>query len=149
MHQRMYMRESKTREKGKRGRPRKTALKPEEFYRVGVASCAYDECRAHDEKHSTAVMFAVDEVNRRLPTIPISPTGVKRILAATRRKGSETVLLFERRTPTPQEAEKWRKILPFLPRPNGGPVPPPPTHVLTLSFGPRPSYPRHNRKNPK
>jgi hypothetical protein len=119
---------------------------------------AYDEARARGEKHSVAVIEAADCVGRYDSEMPISETEVRRILATHRPRNSETRLLFERsiRTEEDLRINRWlREQLAELHGKKGITLPAVPNYdlsksnlVLTIRVGPRPLYPRHNRKIP-
>ena len=148
-------------EKRPRGRPRKLkdSIKPWEFGRFAKASCAYDEFRELGEKHDGAVKEVVATLKQSSPEIPISETGVKRILSKYRPKGSGTILRFERSTLSEEDRKKYRSVLEqateFCEK-MGLPLPQLPVFDETrhrekflIRFSERPDYPRHNRKAPK
>ena len=95
-----------------RGRPRKKegSIKPWEFARAAMVSCAYDEDRGRGEKHSVAVRQAVNYVRRFDSEMPISESVVKRILATYRPQNSETMLRFERSVRSEEDLQKNRWI---------------------------------------
>jgi hypothetical protein len=149
------------RERETRGRPRKKddTMKFSCFARAGAAMSAYDDARERGEKHSVAVTHAVDSVRRLYPTMRISRTVVKRILAEFRPRNSGTILRFDRSTLREEEAEKhrWIRSQVALMQENKAltsPVLPSdslPKTVTTfrIRFAERPNYPRHNLKTPK
>jgi hypothetical protein len=148
-------------EKRPRGRPKKLndSIKPWEFGRIAKVTSAYDDAREKGEKHSVAVRAAVDAVRSLNPGLPISETGVKRILSTHRPRGSERILRFDR-VPFSEEdikksnlmreqsaafAEKEGITLPQLPvfdatRPH---------EKFMIRFSERPDYPRYNAKTRK
>jgi hypothetical protein len=141
-----------------RGRPRKKEGTIEfwQFVRAAATMSAYDEARESGQKHSVAVTQAVDSIRRLQPTMPISRTVVKRILAEFRPRSGGTILRFERTTLSEEAVEKLRWIwaqladlqgrkgltLPSLPNDS----PPKFGTTFKIRFAERPTYPRHNRK---
>jgi hypothetical protein len=140
------------------GRPRKSGDTIEfwRFARAGAIMSAYDEARVSGQKHSVAVLHAVEAIRRLYPTMRISSTLVKRVLAEFRPKDSGTILCFERSTLSEEKVEKLRSLqaqaaswlgdrdqkLPIL-HSDG---PPKVTTTFKIRFADRPKYPRHNRK---
>jgi hypothetical protein len=131
-------------------------VKYRDFVRAGIVMSVYDEARENNQKHSVAVVQAVEFVRQRYPKMRISGTGVRRILALWRPRNSGTVLRFERSTVTDEEAGKIaaiRQRLTFLQQ-TDNPVLPAlsdvyPSRTATVfrfGFSERPNYPRHNRK---
>ncbi len=147
--------------KKKLGRPRNPegAISPQDFARAGIAMSVYDEARETGQKHSVAVAQTVEFIKQRHPKMRISETEVKRILAKLRPRKSQTILLFERSTPSEEELAKFRCIqeqLRALQQEKGLRLPVPsgvdaakPVTIYKIRFGERPNYPRHNRKTPK
>jgi hypothetical protein len=72
--------------KKKMGRPRKKkgVISPWAFTRAGIVMSAYDEARENGQKHSVAVRQSVEVIRQLHPKIPISETGVRRILSQFR-----------------------------------------------------------------
>lgn len=123
--------------------------------RAALAMGAYDEARERGEKHSSAVRYAVDLVKQRDPDGHISETEVKRILAAWRPRGSQTILRFERKTLTEEDIQRrysMHEQLATLQQTKGLKLEVPRNFnprgsaVFTIRFADRPNYPRHNRK---
>jgi hypothetical protein len=83
---------------------------PWEFGRLANVTSAYDESREKGEKHSVAVRDVVDTVRQRSPKLPISETGVKRILSTCRPMGSEKILRFERSPWSEEDKKKYNSI---------------------------------------
>ena len=140
----------------KKGRPRKNgAIEPRQFGRAILVISAYDQARKSGEKHSAAVNRAVDFLRQNRPEIPISGTGVKRILADIRSKRSPKTLLVESCRALGTEAEKISEIAARLAvmRKDGSMAQ---SHAkinqqqsfakFTCRIGDRPDYPRHNRR---
>lgn len=148
-------------EKRPRGRPRKLkdSMKPWEFGRLARVSSAYDESRGKGDKHSVAVKEVVDTVKKSSAEVPISETGVKRILSTHRPRGSASILRFERSRLTEEEIKKYRAIqeqAAAFAEKNGINVPKLPTgrgtrrpEKFMIRYSARPDYPRINRKAPK
>ena len=122
------------------GRPRKKegVISFQDFLRVGIVESLYDEARENGEKHSVAVAQTVELIKQRDPTMRISETGVKRILAALRPSGSHTIVRFKVKTLTGDERARLY--------PNQVPVS---VTTFGMTLGERPNYPRNNRKGPK
>lgn len=148
-------------EKRPRGRPRKLkdSIKPWEFGRLVKVCCAYDEFREMGEKHGGAVREVVATLKQSSPEIPISETGVKRILSKYRPKGGGTILRFERSTLSEEDRKKYRSVVEQATEFHekmGLPLPQLPVFDETrhrekflIRFAERPDYPRHNRKAPQ
>lgn len=144
-----------------RGRPKKIAdtMKPWEFGRLAKVTSAYDEARTKGEKHSVAVRDAVGFLRRYSPTIPISESGVKRLLSAFRPRGSGTILRFERAPLSDEDLKKYRSVreqISAAQDKKGLKLPQLPEYdetrrreKFTIRYSARPDYPRHNRKAPK
>jgi len=81
-----------------------------QFGRAAIAMSAYDEAREKGEKHSVAVRDSVTAVRCRNPEVPISETGMKRILSKFRPRRSRTILRFERSRMSEEEIRKYRSI---------------------------------------
>jgi len=147
-------------EKRLRGRPRKTGdtIQFWQFARAGMALCAYDEARGRGEKHSAAVRDVVQFVKQRNPEMHISETETKRILAAWRPRGSQTILRFDHSSMSEEDLKRRRWILEQLAMLRGKKsltLPTPPNYDLARNvaafkfrLAERPNYPRHNPKNP-
>jgi len=147
--------------KKKLGRPRKTkgVIAYKDFARAGIVMGAYDAARENGQKHSAAVAQSVEFTRQHYPEMRISETGVKRILAKLRPRKSQTILLFERSTPSEEELAKFRCIqeqLRALQQEKGLRLPEPsgvdaakPVTIYKIRYVERPNYPRHNRKTPK
>ena len=125
--------------KKKLGRPRKEkgATSFSGFERAVVAMNLYDEGRMNGQKHSAAVTRTVELIKQSYLRMPISETGVKRILAAWRPRRSHTIVRFECSALSEEELVKRYVI--------------PPHSVTTykICVGERPNYSRHNRRLPK
>jgi len=142
---------------GGRPRKKKDTIQPWQFGRAVHVMSAYDESRERGDKHSVAILHAVDLVKRRNPEMPISQTEVKRILAAWRPRGSNTIIRFERSSLSEEDIQKnrWiREQLAMLQEKNGLKLPTPLDYhparsvaAFTIRFAQRPNYPRHNRKS--
>jgi hypothetical protein len=144
--------------KKQKGRPRKSpnSLEFWRFVRAAMVMYAYDAAREMDEKHSVAVAQAVDFVRQHHPAMPISETEVRRVLSTWRPKGSHTILRFECSNMTKDDLRRYRwiwKHLALLKGKKGLKVELPTRREfagnkasLTIRFGERPTYPRHNRK---
>jgi len=145
----------------KLGRPQKSkgVISAQDFARAGIAMSVYDEARENGQKHSVAVAQSVEFIKQRHPKMRISETEVKRNLAKFRPRNSQTILLFERSTPTEEELAKFRSIqerLRALQQEKGLRLAAPsgvdaakPVTIYKIRFGERPKYPRHNRKTSK
>jgi hypothetical protein len=116
----------------------------------------YHEARVRGgEKHSAAIREVVSFLKRRNPDIHISETEVKRTLAKYWPKGT-TVLRFERKELTEEDLNRHRSILERLATLSGHKnlsihVPTVEqlssrASLLTIRFGERPIYRRHNGK---
>jgi hypothetical protein len=147
--------------KTKMGRPRKRkgVISSWAFTRAGIVMSAYDEARENGQKHSAAVRQSVEVIRQRHPEIPISETGVRRILSQFRPIGSHVIIRFKRSKLTGEALAKHYWILNQLaafaqekglkspalsnlyPRKS--------VAIYQMSFGKRPNYPRHNRKSSK
>src|ERR1700676_3612310 len=146
--------------KKKIGRPRKKegVISFPDFQRVGIVGSLYDEARESGQKHSVAVGQTVELIKQRYPTMRISETLVKRILATWRPRGSHNILLFKVKTRNREELAKHRNDaqLAAMSQEKGSKLSAPsdvvlPSSVTTfgMTLGERPTYPRHNRKPPK
>jgi hypothetical protein len=146
-------------EKKPRGRPRKKddSFEPWQFGRAAIVLSAYDDAREKGEKHSVAVRGTVATVRRCSPELPISETGVKRILSTFRSRKSRTILRFERSPLSEEDKPRrrwiWEQIA-ALEKKKGVTLPEPPVYDETplrekflIRFSERPDYPRHNRKS--
>ena len=148
-------------EKRPRGRPKKIegSMEPWQLGRAVRVLCAYEESRGKGEKHSDGVRHAVEIVKQSSPEMPISETGVKRILSTHRSKESKNILRFEC-LPFSEEdikiynsireqiaafAEKEDNTLPRLPVCDTTRR----REKFLIRFSERPVYPRSNRKTPK
>jgi hypothetical protein len=144
--------------KKKRGRPRKQVGEGsfKDFKRAGMVISAYDELRRKNEKHSVAVREAAEMLKQRHPKMPVSDTGVRRILAEYRPRESRTTLLFDRSIIIEAGRERLRRMLEQVQaaQPEQGAkadvspemeLPTPRTKYM-FRFGERPTYPRHNAK---
>jgi hypothetical protein len=147
-------------EKRLRGRPKKKddSIEVWQFGRAAIVVSAYDEARKKGEKHSAAVRDAVDAVRRRNPKVPISETGVKRILSTYRPRGSGTILHFDRSALSEEDIKKHRWFREQIAASQGGKcitLPELPLHdemrpreKFMIGFSERPDYPRYNCKPP-
>ena len=144
-------------EKRARGRPKKEKglIELWRFGRAGVVRFAYDEARQRGEKHSVAIICAVEYIRQHYPKMPISETEVRRVLATFQPRKSRTVLRFERATVGGERLKKFR----FVAGVQGEKGPAAPSSSIQnlpesitsykFRFAKRPQYPRHNRKAPK
>jgi hypothetical protein len=144
--------------KKKMGRPRKKkeVLSSRAFARAGIVMSAYDEARENGQKHSVAIRQSVEVTRERHPKIPISETGVRRILSQFRPRKSHVILRFKRSTLTGEALAKHCWILDQLAAlaQEKGLKSPEPSNLYPrksvatyqMSFGEKPNYPRHNRK---
>lgn len=145
-------------EKRRRGRPTE---KPGPFEgsnseRTAIVLSSYSEAREQREKHSFAVDFAVAEVERLRPSKAISRTGVNRILAQSRGKGSPQALQVSRGAVPENDAVF--KVMRFMELAriafNDPRLPPVPTKeqirkatVYTVGVGKRKEYLRSNSRS--
>jgi hypothetical protein len=115
----------------KRGRPRKNGLQPiSVLNRVTLVTYAYDQARGAGEKHMAAITEAVEFIRKNHPSMKVSETEVKRILANYRSKRRPVGLLVTK--PDPADC--------MLTLPNGRVV----RVLYSAAIGPRPIYPRAN-----
>jgi hypothetical protein len=100
----------KRKPKKKLGRPRKTEglISHRDFARAAIVMSAYNDARKNGEKHSVGVKQSVEVARQRHPTMRISETGVKRILAEFRPRKGQTILRFERSTLTNEDRATFR-----------------------------------------
>jgi len=142
------------------GRPRKIkgVISETKFARVRIAIGLYDEERKNGQKHSAAVAQAVELIKERYPTIRISETEVKRILATWRPRGSHNNLRIDGLTYGEEGANPSHLEAPMAAasQQRGSDLPGPldviRRNLVTryqVRVGERPNYPRHNRKAPK
>jgi hypothetical protein len=141
-----------------RGRRRKVegSMKPREFGRLAKVSSAYDELRENGEKHSSAVTGVVAHLRQSSPEMPISETGVKRILSKFRPKEGGAILRFERFPMTEEDINRYRAVFEQAAAAlenMGLRLPQMPVYDKTrrrdkflIRFSERPKYPRHNGK---
>jgi len=132
-------------------------MEPWQFGRVVKVRCAYDESRRKGEKYSVAVRDAVDNVKQSSPEMPISETGVKRILSRYGPKESATILCFERVPMSEADIKRHRWIreqFAALRKKEGVTLPELRVYDETrrrdkflIRFSERTKYPRHNRKS--
>ncbi len=122
----------------KAGRPRKNGLQPVwVLQRVTLALFAYERAREAGEKHCVAVSEAVKYIRKIAPTMRISETEVRRIVAYWRPRGATKCLLV--REPRLEEntilaLAKNDGVVSFVNR-----------RVLYTAYsGPRPIYSRAN-----
>ena len=132
-----------------RGRLRKTGTEPWRLWRAARLAIAYNYARSRGEKHSVAVREAVKFLRSMDPTRPVSESAVRRALACFQPRGSGSALLWDDSVVEGKEAARIRlmSIAPgsepseaFLQNLSK------PLKKLTLRFGERPKYPRHNAK---
>jgi len=82
---------------GKCGRPRKHGVRPGwMIYRATVVLYAYNQVRSAGQKHSVALREAVATVRSLFPTMPISETEAKRILAEFQAQDASTALTVQK-----------------------------------------------------
>ena len=117
------------------GRPRKNGLQPMYMLeRITLAIFAYGRARNAGEKHSVAISEAVKYIRKTAPTMPVSETEVKRIVAKWRSKQRGTCLFVSEpapehsvlRVPTRDGRFVYSRI------------------IYIASVGTRPTYPRAN-----
>lgn len=124
---------------GKRGRPSKNGLQPcWMFHRVLLVLHAYNEGRSSPLKHSAAVREAVETVTKTYPSMPISETEVRRILAQFQPKGVRVAFKVAR--PSVSEKTLPPGVCALMGIPEGKKV----KITFTFGYGPRPEYPRFN-----
>ena len=89
----------------KMGRPQKKkgVISRRSFVRAGIVMSAFDEARENGEKNSVSVKQSVEGIKQRHPKIPLSETGVRRILSQFRPRRHQTILPFERSPLTERE----------------------------------------------
>jgi hypothetical protein len=123
----------------KPGRPKKNGQKPMwVLERETLAIYAYGRCRDAGEKHLVAILEAVKYIRDTAPAMPISETGVKRIVARWRSKRNVTCLFVSK--PDPEHSTIR------VPGKDGRMIN---ARILyTASVGPRPIYPRANAAGP-
>ena len=120
----------------------------------------YAEAHGRDEKHSAAVRETVQRYRQSVPGARVSETTVKRALAKYQPKGARTILTVgDPAAPSQELQDRYREVckdtdilkhkLLGLPMPAPDAVERQITKVFDLCVGPRPDYPRHNRKTPK
>jgi hypothetical protein len=137
----------------------KGAISPESLVRAVMLMSEYDKARQNGDKHSVAITQSVEVTRQHYPEMPISNTGLKRILAELRPKAAKSVLLYERSTLSEEELEKlyWieEQLAPYrqkkglkLPAPSDA-IPPRSLMTFKIRIDDRPNYPRHNAKPPK
>ena len=129
-------------------------MKPWEFGRLAKVSSAYDELRENGEKHSTAVTEVVVQLRQSSPEMPISETGVKRILSKFRPKEGGAILRFERSAMTQEDINRYHAVFEQAASAlenMGMSSPQLPVYDKTrrrdkflIRFSERPKYPRHN-----
>jgi hypothetical protein len=129
-----------------------------EFRRVAKVSSLYAEFRGKGMKHSAAVTEVVAAFKRSMPEMPISESGVRRILSKYRPRGGGIILSFERASLNEEDIKRygWMRALADAPVEKIGiPLAELPVHgekypreKVLLHFSERPNYPRINRKAP-
>ena len=141
-------------EKRARGRPKKEKglIELWRFGRAGMVRFAYDQARQGGEKHSVAIICAVEYIRQQYLKLSISETEVRRVLATFQPRKSRNVLLFERATLGGERLKKFR----FVAGVQGEKGPEPPSSSIQnlpetitsykFRFAKRPQYPRHNKK---
>jgi hypothetical protein len=92
--------------------------------------CAYVQAREAGDKHIVAITEAVNYIRTTCPSMKISETEVKRIVAAWRSERRTTCLVVSK--PDPQHS--------MIPLPRGGTG----RKLYTVSVRPRRTYPRAN-----
>jgi len=119
----------------KPGRPRKNGFQPMTMLvRVTLATFAYGRARDAGEKHSTAVREAVKYVRETAPSMRVSETEVKRIMAKWRSKRRSTCLYVSKPNVEP--------CIISVPGRDGRMIDA--RVVYTASVGPHPTYTRAN-----
>jgi len=118
----------------------------------------YDEARERGEKHSAAIEEAVQKHQEKFPDVRVSSTTVRRALAEHRPNGRQLALTPVPGKPDEQFMARLREVLKvvaimkheLLGHPLPAPDAPAPQieNVLDVCAGPRPDYPRHNKKDP-
>lgn len=100
---------------GKPGRPRKNGAKDSwTLLRAAKVSHFYNQARRAGLKHSSAVTETVELIRQSNPEKSISATEVRRVLAEIQSKDSFEALLFERERLKGAEAANERKRLAYL-----------------------------------
>jgi len=139
----------------KRGRPRKHGVVgPECFYRALKVIPAFSKVRAEGQKHSVAVRETVELLHELDPEMPISETGVKRILAEFLPQHSQVALKVDCLTLEGEEAASHRRFHAQMLEFAGNKITTEltdqdlrkPLKIFKFGFGKRPNYPRHNAK---
>jgi hypothetical protein len=118
----------------------------------------HHEACIRGEKHSVAKEEAVKEYRENFPGARVSITTVSRALATHRPRGRKTVLMGVPRDPSEELQQRFRAVrneaADMKHRLLGFPMPAPDAAVLRITkvfevcTGPRPIYPRHNKKDP-
>jgi hypothetical protein len=119
-----------------------------------MISYAYDKARTDGNKHSAAVRDAVDFVKQLEPEIAISEAEVKRILAELRPSDGPMALLATYDILEGEAAATHRSRFAQIVGSNGSKNPSDspekdparPLKRFLISYGKRPTYPRHNAK---
>jgi hypothetical protein len=140
--------------KTKRGRPAKDGVKhPRALSRALAVLYSYDQARAGGQKYSVAVAESIAFVRQYQPGVPISESGIKRILAELRPKGAPTTLVSEFSVVEGEEARTLRHRLSvrgFLSEDEAGPASSQddskPLKRFRVRFASSPKYLRHNAK---
>ena len=114
----------------KRGRPKSSYQDFGILERAVLAVYAYVQAREAGDKHIVAITEAVNYIRTICPSMKISETEVKRIVAVWRSIQRATCLVVSK--PDPQHS------IISLPRGGRGKI------LYTVSVGPRPTYPRAN-----
>ena len=114
----------------KRGRPKNGAQPGWMLLRQMLVLYEYNHARAAGGKRQAAIEATVDAIRKARPKMPISETGVRRILADRQPNGVTASLVVT----MPEPPKDW--VL------DGRPV----RSFLAFGFGPRPEYPRTNAK---
>jgi hypothetical protein len=136
----------------KRGRPLKNRAKDSwELARTVIVIDAFHTARKQGQKHTSAIQDTVDFVRQHYPDVPISPTGVRRILAELQPANSEMTLIVESSTPSDDDVARRLRLREQIPGFGGNSSATNSSDrrskkTFKLRFGKRPHYSRHNAK---
>lgn len=140
----------------KRGRPPKNGVtEPRFFLRALMVTHAFSKARAGGQKHSAAMIEAVEFVGELDPGMPISETGVKRVLAEFRPKDSQVALTTDYLILEGEEAARHRRSHAQMLESAGlksrteltDQDLQKPLKIFKFGFDKRPNYPRYNAKS--
>jgi hypothetical protein len=129
----------------KRGRPQKNELQPPWMLgRMLQVLYAYNEARCLGFKHSVALTEVVATVKKRWPSMRISETEVKRILAQYQPRNSRIAIKVVKKKDVPAKPLP-PEVCSAMRLPEGYTL----KHAFSFGFGPRPQYPRTNSRTPQ